>query len=58
MRAKVVEMRQKVESLRFDVFSKDNQALWDAAKQQFQQDNAEIERATKQLIDISFKKLR
>ena len=54
----MVEMRQKVESLRFDVFSKDNQALWDAAKQQFQQDNAEIERATKQLIDISFKKLR
>lgn len=58
VRAKVDEMYRGIETLPFHIFNKENQELWEAAKAQFQADNAEIERATKHLIDISFKKLR
>jgi len=58
VKAKVDQMYEHIESLPFDVFSKDNENAWREAVARFYKENVEIERSTKQLIDHSFKKLR
>ncbi|GMH41526.1 hypothetical protein BSKO_09436 [Bryopsis sp. KO-2023] len=51
-------MVEPIENVPFNVFDQGESAQWVAAKTQFSNDNEGIKKATRELIDTSFRKLR